>query len=159
MAITTIGFDPTMTSGAQSTTGPTGSQNFMNTLALATQAAGPVVESSLWASGNTGAATIAGAAANATYGSAMAFAGGNQFSGVGAPGYTNQYSSGGLQMGTTGMSGGTDMEGLMNESFNNQMYMMTIQVRTQGMQNQTMMQSNVVKSRDESMKSVIQNIR
>lgn len=158
MAISLIGFDPTMTSGVQSTSGSTGTQNFMNHLALATQAAGPVVESSLWASGNTSAATIAGAAANATYGSAMAFSGGNQFSTVGAPGYTNQYSTGGLGMGMSG-AGGTDMEGLMNESFNNQMYMMTIQVRTQGMQNQTMMQSNVVKSRDESMKSVIQNIR
>ncbi len=168
MTIQSIGIDSGATLGSNSSSvNQAGSTNFSEIMALGASSVGPVVEQSLLYKDNTGAATIAAATANATYGSAVGSMSSPYLSNGGIGGYSmNPYGGVGFgaQMATTtgGLTasvGGVDTSSMVNQMQATMSEHMMLQLSVQNVSNSYTTVSNVLSQKASTERSMIQNIK
>ncbi|MBU0505188.1 MAG: hypothetical protein ABII18_10660 [bacterium] len=167
--MTTISIGPDqIASSGQATSAATQSNtfgNFMDAMSMTASAAGPVLYESFMAADKPGAASIAGAAANSMYGSAMtAGSSNNQYLSTGA--MSTSYSGGAYYGGTPSYSTtgtGTELSGsvesILTETATSQAYLIGIQAQLGQQQSTFTAVSNALNVKHGMEKSAIQNFR
>jgi hypothetical protein len=170
MTTISIGPDQIAASGQANSTATQSNTfgNFMDAMSMTASAAGPVLYESLMAADKPGAASIAGAAANSMYGSAMTAGASNQqylstgamstsYSGGSYYGGTPSYSTTGSTGTSTELSG--SVESILTDTATSQAYLIGIQAQLGQQQSTFTAVSNALNVKHGMEKSAIQNFR